>query len=250
MKRISALLLVVLLFLFAAVTAIAQTPTVAPDEIAAVAKVNAEGDQTIISATGSTRIMLTADIAVLTIGVRAAGNTVIEAQTSADATLATLSEALVGMNIEVKDIQTTFYSVQTVYSYQYSKLGEQETPTGYSVSTDMVVRLRDISRIGEVVDLVVNGGADSNYELTFESTQYDDVYHKALQDALADAMNKADLLAQGAGVTLGKLRSVTELTNADNTFDVTATVANDLGNVPMHSELSVVATVQVCYDAE
>lgn len=247
-KGIAMLVIVALLWGFA--MAETSAPTAQGMETQSPAIAATQDEKAIISATGSARALLTADIAVLTIGVRATGNNVMEAQDSADATITNLREILASMGIAQEEIQPTFYSVQTTYSYQYSKLGEQETPTGYSVSTDMVVRVREIDRVGEVIDAAIQGGADSNYELTFESSMHDEAYDGALQDALADAMKKAELLAKGSGLKLGKLRSVTELTDARDASGISGAAANESGVIPLHSELSVFTSVQVCYEAE
>lgn len=192
--------------------------------------------ETTISATGTARLPVAADIAVITLSVRASDATVTAAQEQADAVLAQLHTALAEKGVSEADIQTTSYNVQTIYSYQYTKLGsEKETPSEYSVVSDLVVRVRDVMRVGEIIDAAILSGAESSYELSYESSEYDAVYSQALSAAVADAMRKAQLLAEASGLTLGALRSVTE-TGADLS---TGTGAGEA--------LSVTASVEVVY---
>ncbi len=235
MKRL-ALLLLALMLALAPLAAMAQ----------AEASESAPGDAapavepTEIHAIGSASVPLPADIAVLTLFVSATGDTVTDAQAAAEAVMTALTEAIAQKGVEPDDVQTVSYGVETIYNYQYSKLGEQETPSGYSVSSDIRVRVRDAERVGEVIDAAVLSGAKSSYELTFESSRQQEAYLEALSLATADAMQKAALLAKASGLTLGALKSVTE-TQPAAVADIGANTRTDL---------AAVAAVEVCYRVE
>ncbi len=251
MRRLIALMLILLLGI--SPTAVAEGPagpTPAPVAEAADMDGDADGmetgqeEKTVIRAAGSAQVTLPADIAVLTLDVRASGATVADAQQAAKEQAAMLHETLTGMGVEEADIQTTYFSVQTVYTYQYSKIGEQqEKPSGYSATANLVARVREMDRVGEVIDAAISGGAQSGYKLTFESTAYETAYATALTGAVEDAVKKADLLAQAAGLQLGKLRSVTELEGG-----VDGRALGDAGgDAVLHGTLSITANVEVCY---
>ena len=90
---------------------------------------------------------LPADVVVLTLCVQGAGDTVTAAQDKAEQVMQSLRSALAEMGISEHEAQTAYYGVETVYNYQYSKLGEKETASGYTVSIDLAVRLDDPSRV-------------------------------------------------------------------------------------------------------
>lgn len=224
-----------LLSLFTACAFLLLSPAALAQEAPTPTEAKAE---TVISATGTNSLKLDADIAVLTLGVRATGSTVTAAQGQVDAVLALLNEALAGLGVAEADIETSGYSVQTVYNYQYTKLGETETPSGYTVTTDIVLHVRDVDLVGTVIDAAILSGAESSYDLSFESSEQEAAYAVALSEATRDAMRKAQLLAEASGFALGELRSVTET-------NVQAAYADQSPNA-----LSVTATVEVCYAAE
>lgn len=182
---------------------------------------------------------------VLTLCVQGSGDTVTAAQDKAEQVMQSLRDALAQMGISEHDAQTAYYGVETVYNYQYSKLGQQETASGYTVSIDLAVRLDDPTRVGEVIDAAIRTGAQNSYELAYESSEARDAYFEALGAATADAMAQAILLAEASGLELGRLVSVTEVQGDESTVMATSVSAE----TPVHPHLSVTATVEVCYTA-
>ncbi|MEG1196733.1 MAG: SIMPL domain-containing protein, partial [Clostridia bacterium] len=94
----------------------------------------------------------------------------------------------------------------------------------------------------------------------FQSSQTSAAYDTALAQATAEAVRKVQLLAQAAGLTLGKLQSVTELSSLSEqseavsggaqSGDAVVNVEIEQVEVPLDSALSVEAVVRVCYAAE
>ena len=151
MKRLS-ILLVAMLLIASAAQAEALEPAATP-----VAELT-EALETTIRATGTESVSLPADIVVLTLCVQGSGDNVTAAQDRAEQVMQNLRAALAQMGISEHDAQTAYYGVETVYNYQYSKLGEKETASGYTVSIDLSVRLDDPARVGEVIGHPVKAG--------------------------------------------------------------------------------------------
>lgn len=238
MKRLSILLLAALLTL-----SFAQAETVAPASTPAVEL--PETVETTIRATGTESVPLPADIVVLTLCVQGSGDNVTTAQDKAEQVMQSLRDALAQMGIPEHDAQTAYYGVETVYNYQYSKLGEKETASGYTVSIDLSVRLDDPARVGEVIDAAIRTGAQNSYGLAYESSETKSAYFQALDAATADAMAQAKVLAVASGLQLDRLVSVTEVQSDESTVMATSVSAE----TPVHPHLSVTATVEVCYTA-
>ena len=158
------------------------------------------------------------DIVVLTLCVQGSGDTVTAAQDKAEQVIAKAS----GMRLRRWASPNMTHrpptmAWETVYNYQYSKLGQQETASGYTVSIDLAVRLDDPARVGEVIDAAICTGAQNSYELAYESSEARDAYFEALGAATADAMAQAILLAEASGLELGRLVSVTEVQGDEST---------------------------------
>ena len=238
MKRLS-ILLVAMLLIASAAQAEALEPAATP-----VAELT-EALETTIRATGTESVSLPADIVVLTLCVQASGDNVTTAQDKAEQVMQNLRDALAQMGISEHDAQTAYYGVETVYNYQYSKLGEKETASGYTVSIDLSVRLDDPARVGEVIDAAIRTGAQNSYGLAYESSETKSAYFQALDAATADAMAQAKVLAEASGLQLDRLVSVTEVQSDESTVMATSVSAE----TPVHPHLSVTATVEVCYTA-
>ena len=237
MKRLPMLLLAALMLTLSFAQAETPVSTPAADLTAA--------QETTFRASGTVSVSLHAEFVVLTLCVQGSGDTVTAAQDKAEQVMQSLKDALAQMDISEHDAQTAYYGVETVYNYQYSKLGQQETASGYTVSIDLAVRLDDPTRVGEVIDAAIRTGAQNSYELAYESSEARDAYFEALGAATADAMAQAILLAEASGLELGRLVSVTEVQGDESTVMATSVSAE----TPVHPHLSVTATVEVCYTA-
>lgn len=202
---------------------------------------------TLVIALGSADVSLTADVAVLTLDVNATAATVTEAQADAAAKLDALRTALEPFGVKRESIYTSYYNVSTIYNYQYGKLGDTESLSGYKVESDVSVYVQDAARVGEVIDAALQNGAESSYELTFESSEKQAAYDAAMTSAVSAAMRKAKLLAEAAGLELDKLVSVRELGDSAEGAAPAETAAEQREKDSPHSHIKVNATVEVVY---
>jgi uncharacterized protein YggE len=127
-------------------------------------------------------------------------------------------EALQGLlkerGIAAKDIQTAQFAVQPVYSqpppYQPGQPQGEFVPNliGYQVQ----VTVRDLTKLGLLLDSVVANGANYVYGVSLHSDD-ETLLYEALRKAMADARKKAELLAGEAGLALGPPLSIREETS-------------------------------------
>ena len=80
---------------------------------------------------------------------------------------------------------------------------------GYTASTTVTAE-SDLAKAGPLVDAAVDAGATGVSGPSWSRSDYDALYRRALQNAVADAKAKAQALADSAGLTLGAVTSVTE----------------------------------------
>ena len=166
--------------------------------------------QTGIWVSGTGEVTATPDVAILTLGVQAQETTVKAAQSEAASAMAAVVNALKANGVADKDIQTQWYSISPVTKWD-DKTNEQIT-TGYSVSNMVIVKIRDISKAGTIIDAVTDAGGDLtringiNFTVDNPTAYYNQAREKAMQDAAAKAQQMASL----AGVNLGKAIYISE----------------------------------------
>ena len=160
--------------------------------------------QTGIWVSGEGKVTAVPDVAIMTLGVEAQETTVKAAQSEAVSTMNAVMDALKTNGVADKDIQTQWYSISPVTKWD-DKTNEQIT-TGYSVTNMVTTKIRDMSKIGTIIDAAAEAGGNltrvSSLSFTVEDpTAY---YTQARAKAMADAKAKAEQMANLAGIKLGK----------------------------------------------
>lgn len=165
------------------------------------------GEPETITVAGKSGMEATPDVAKVSLGVssRAATPSIAREENTAaiNATLAALAE----MGIEEKDIQTTNMNMWNNYD-------SNGNLTGYRMSTDLTVYVRDITKAGDVVDAAIAAGANELNGVSYLLSNEDEMYNTALADAIALARTKAEVLAEAAGKTVGQVKKVDETSRA------------------------------------
>ncbi len=151
----------------------------------------------------------TPDVAHVNVGVETQAETVQQAVADNKAKMASLLETLQGLSIADKDIQTTNYGVYT--QRQPNSDGKSLGPTTYNVNNQVNVTVRDVNKLGDVLDKVVTAGANNIYGVSFSVADTTKLESDARSKAFADAKSRAESLARLAGVSLGEVVSVSEV---------------------------------------
>ncbi len=161
---------------------------------------------------GEGKASATPDLAVLSSGVVAEGKTAREALDANTAAMTKLISSFKATGIEDRDIATSGFTVQPRYIYSQRNDGTQGPPriTGYEVRNTVTVKVRDLTKLGGILDTAVTEGSNQIDGLTFDISKKDELLKEARKKALADARAKADLYAEAAGVKLGRLRELSE----------------------------------------
>ena len=155
--------------------------------------------------TGKGEVYLVPDIAYIYIGVRSQADTVSDALTANNAQAQSIASALKGFGVEDKDIQTTAFNVYPVQDY--SPEG-QVTRTYYVVENTIFTKVRNLQKLGEILDSVVRAGANNINGISFDVENRMDAETQARKLAVEDARRKAQELAEASGVALAELQSI------------------------------------------
>ncbi len=175
--------------------------------LAAPARAQAE-PPAMISVTGEAQVSVPPDLAQIDAGVTSEARTAHEAADANNAAMGKVLLALKGTGIEEKDYQTSRLSLQPQNSA--SRPGGPSTIVGYRASNRVTIRLRDITKVANVIDTLVGAGANDIGGINFTVSQASKLLDEARERAIADARRKAEIYARAAGVTLGAPISITE----------------------------------------
>jgi uncharacterized protein YggE len=115
--------------------------------------------------------------------------------------------------IDAKDIQTASFNVEPVMDY--SKDGQPPKLRGYRVSNQVIVLVRDLDKLGSVLDDLVTAGANQVQGLAFEVSKAETLKDEARKNAIANALRRAKLLASAAGTEVGQVLQISEETTPD-----------------------------------
>ncbi|WP_448953090.1 SIMPL domain-containing protein [Labrys neptuniae] len=175
----------------------------------------AEDLKHVIAINGEATVGAKPDVAYVSIGVASAGKVARDVLSANSKATGDVLAALKAAGIEAKDLQTSGFSVQPV-SPQNSKFSSSsnadDTPAiaGYTVSNTVNVTLRDLPKLGDVLDKAVNAGANSIEGIQFVVSNQSVLLDGARKAALADARRKAQVYADASGLKLGKLVELSE----------------------------------------
>lgn len=186
-------ILAIFAFAFAAAPALAESPA--------------------ITVEGVGQASAAPDLATIRIGVESQAKTAPEALAANNADAQSLIDEAKAQGVDPADIQTADFSIYPVYDNRRPPNGEApQAPelVGYRVSNTVVLRLRDIAKIGETLGALVGAGANRINQISFDVADDAALGDEARRAAVADATRKAELYAAAAGLALGPITSIEE----------------------------------------
>ncbi|TYT27356.1 DUF541 domain-containing protein [Luteimonas viscosa] len=178
-------------------TANAQTPTPAI----------APTDGTLLSVSAHAEASRVPDVASLSTGVVTQAADANAALKANSAEMARVVAAIEAAGIAERDVQTSGISIQPQYRY-----AENQPPviTGYQASNTVNIKVRDIARLGDVLDALVASGANQVNGPSFEIDQREAAYDEARQSALKLARARAEMYAESLGLRVRRIVSISE----------------------------------------
>lgn len=121
--------------------------------------------------------------------------------------MAKVVAAIKAAGIADKDVQTSGISLNPQYRYV-----ENEAPkiTGYQASNTVSLKVRDIAKLGKVLDALASVGANQINGPSFEIDQPEPVYDEARLAALKKAQARAETYAKALGLKVRRIVSISE----------------------------------------
>lgn len=165
----------------------------------------------VVSAQGS--VSVAPDIAKISLGIEESGTSLKTVQDSVNKKSQSLVAQIRELGIDEKDIKTSSYSVYPENNY------DTDPPriSGYRVSTNYLVTVRDFDKVNDLLTLATQNGANMVGGVSFEVS--DEIKEEKLNEARKEASDKAKAKAEGlaksAGISLGKVINVSESQGVD-----------------------------------
>jgi uncharacterized protein YggE len=179
-----------------------------------VAARQAEVEPAYVTVTGRGTVDAPPDMATVTIGIDVLRADLAEAQSEANRQATDIINALKTAGVAPGDIQTSNYSVNV--QRDYSSGGDPSRVTGFQVMNQVNVTIRDIDAVGALLGDAVAAGANSIWGIVFTVSDPAPFTIEARKLAVADARDRAEQLADAAGLSLGRIVSISEGASAYN----------------------------------
>ena len=160
-----------------------------------------------INITGEGKVVAVPDIAKIQLGLQTEDKSVAKAQKDNTEKMNAVIEKLKkDFSIDGKDIQTANYSIYP----QYDWTDNRQILRAYQVSQSVNVKIRDLSKISEILNIVGQAGLNQVGGLSFDVDEPENLKQQARELAIKNAKEKAEALAKIAGVNLGRIISFSE----------------------------------------
>ncbi|MDE0939445.1 MAG: SIMPL domain-containing protein [Pirellulales bacterium] len=166
-----------------------------------------------ITVAGEGKVKTKPDTASISAGVVTEADTAREALDKNTERMQQVMQGLLEAGISQDDLQTSQFSVSPVYSRLSRKAGAPRVDpkiVSYRVTNTATAIIRDLTKIGGVLDKVIKLGANSVSGPSFFVDKPGPLLDEAREKAVADALRKARLLAKAAEVKLGAIQTIRE----------------------------------------
>jgi hypothetical protein len=167
-----------------------------------------------VEVVGEASVNAAPDFATVTLGVTTAGKNAREAVAANAKAVNSLISVVKGEDVAPADVQTSSLSITPQFSNPRTGGPNGLSITGYNVTDMVTVTVRDLPRLGSLIDKAVDAGANAMYGVAYGENDPSAIIDKARPLAVADARRKAEIYASAGGARIGRLMQLSEQTGA------------------------------------
>ncbi|MGE0751011.1 MAG: SIMPL domain-containing protein [Variibacter sp.] len=183
-----------------------------------VARAAVERPFPLITVTGEAERSVAPDVAETSAGVTTEAKTVREAAEANAQAMTAVIDAVKAAGVAAKDTQTGQIAVHPIYANNQSKkegrADDGPRIVGYRVSNQVRLKVRDIAKLGDVLDRAMAAGATDVFGISFTVSEPSKALDAVRAEAMADAKRKADIYAKAAGAQVGRAIDISEASAA------------------------------------
>lgn len=209
-----------------------------------------------IAVNGTGEIRVSADTAVISLGVNARDKDVRKAQQNVNETIAAIRAALIDAGVKEENINTDFINIYAIYEYTE----DQEQISAYNANSTLAIKVTEMESVGSIIDVCFAAGANTLNGISFSASDTTEAESDAMKKAFADAKAKAEVLAEAAGLKIKGIEEISEggVYSYENTvgnmynrdFGMEEAKADIGGTVVQSAKLIVSASVSITFEAE
>ena len=166
----------------------------------------AESDPRTISVTGQGEIQAEPDRATISLGAESRKPKLDEARAEVAKTIEAALKLTRELKIDPKHVRTTRINVQPEYNWDAN--AKERNLIGYFVSRQVEVDLRDLDKLGSLLEKSTDLGVNQMGDPRLESSKRRDLEREALAKAVQDARLNAEAIAKAAGAKIGNARTI------------------------------------------
>ncbi len=166
---------------------------------------NSDGTLLSVSADGSSKRV--PDVATISTGVVTRAADANAAMRDNANQMTKVMAAIKAAGVAERDIQTSGVNLNPNYNYTPNK---PPKITGYEARNTVSVKVRDIAKLGKVMDSLVAAGANDLNGPSFEVDKPDEAYDEARRGALEKAQARAEMYAKALGLRVRRIVSIDE----------------------------------------
>lgn len=201
-----------------------------------------------LSSSGTGEVYLVPDVAYVYVGVRVDADDVSTALSNNNVQANAVAQAVQELGVEAKDIQTTSFNVYPMQDY---------SPDGtisrnyFVVENTVYVTVRDLTKLGTLLDAVVKSGANTINGISFDVQDKEAASAQARDLAIQNAKAEAQSIADASGVRLGELQNVNVYVNSNVTsmYDAKGGAMSAVSNVPISAgQMLISASASMTYE--
>lgn len=218
-------------------------------------RAQAERPVPVVRVVGRGEAQLAPDMAIISLAVTREAKTAREALDANNEAMAATIAAMKEAGVAEKDLQTSGFSIEPRRIYPRNDDGETRPPriVGYIVTNQLTVRVRDLDRLGELLDRSVTLGVNQGGQIRFVNDDPDAALAEARAAAMRDALARATTLVEAAGVELGPVLEISEQIDRPGPAPIARTqfreMAESAAAVPVEAgENSYSVTVQAVWE--
>jgi uncharacterized protein len=200
-----------------------------------------------ITVTGEASVFAAPDMATVSLGVTTQQDTAGAAMAANSVALNAVMVQLTGAGVAARDLQTSQLQLNPIWT----DYGPTTPPsiTGYAASNLLNVRVHDLTQIGAILDAAIADGANTLNGIEFAHSDARPSLDSARKAAIADAIARAKVLTQAAGVALGPIVTISEVSDMGAAPPMMKSMALEDAAMPIAGgEIGVTARVVMVFE--
>jgi len=206
---------------------------------------------------GESEVRVTPDVARVQLGVTRRNEEARAAQNEANEVINAIVDAVANLGISRDAIQTSELSLRPLYQEPsprgQAKSLEDLQILGYDASYTVTIQVDDLNQVGPVVDAALEAGANRLQNIYFDLKDELPARKEALKQAVAEAIEKAEVMASAAGLRLVRIRKIDESNVSVRPLMMARTMAMaeaDTSTPVLPGQVAITANVILTYEIE